>query len=142
MLEKKSEAERIIYEDSDNEIGFLLLPDLKWDGKVLDNLYLTAICCKKGIKSLRDLNSSHLPLLKNILENGAVSVMAKNVETTENLLYCYFILFRRPFKLNTEFPKIYSEFISTISPPITTYTFISLISSLKQPAPTAPRLTC
>lgn len=33
ILEKKAEAERVVYDDPDPEVGFVLLPDLKWDQK-------------------------------------------------------------------------------------------------------------
>lgn len=33
ILEKKAEADRIVYEDPDPETGFVLLPDFKWDQK-------------------------------------------------------------------------------------------------------------
>lgn len=44
ILEKKAEAERVIFEDTDPQLGFTLLPDLKWDQKqvslmVLQGLY-------------------------------------------------------------------------------------------------------
>ena len=74
ILEHKSEADRIVYEDSDDENGFVLLPDLKWNGTSVETLYLLAIVKSHGIKSLRDLGYEHLPLLKNILENGTVSI--------------------------------------------------------------------
>ncbi|KAM9741687.1 m7GpppX diphosphatase [Menidia menidia] len=70
ILEKKAEAQRIIFEDPDTETGFVLLPDLKWDQKQVDDLYLIAISLQRGIKSLRDLRSEHLPLLQNILKKG------------------------------------------------------------------------
>ena len=31
ILEKKEEAERLIFQDEDPEVGFMLHPDLKWD---------------------------------------------------------------------------------------------------------------
>ena len=62
-----------MFEDPDPVTGFVLLPDLKWDQKQLENLYLVAICHAHGIKSLRDLNMSHLTLLKNILLKGQVN---------------------------------------------------------------------
>lgn len=74
ILEKKAEVERVVFEDSDPATGFVLLPDLKWDQKQTENLYLVAICHTHGIKSLRDLNQSHLPLLKNILLKGQVRI--------------------------------------------------------------------
>lgn len=77
ILDHKSESERIVFEDPDPEIGFVLLPDLKWNGTTLDTLYLLAITHKRGIKSLRDLNESHLPLLLNIKEKGAKAIESK-----------------------------------------------------------------
>lgn len=75
ILDHKSETERIVFEDSDPNIGFILLPDLKWDGKTLETLYLVGIVHCKGLKSLRDLNDSHLPLLRNIYTKGVVSLI-------------------------------------------------------------------
>lgn len=73
ILEHKSETDRVVFEDSSPEIGFILLPDLKWDGKQIEDLYLVAIVHQRGIKSLRDLNTCHLALLKNIKGKGTVS---------------------------------------------------------------------
>ncbi|KAG8193320.1 hypothetical protein JTE90_003803 [Oedothorax gibbosus] len=66
ILEHKSEAERIVFEDPDPELGFVLLPDLKWDESEKDSVYFIAICHAKHVKSLRDLDADSLPLLKNI----------------------------------------------------------------------------
>lgn len=74
ILEKKAESDRIIYEDSHPEHGFILLPDLKWEQTEVKNLYVMAVSYKRGINALRDLNSSHLPLLKNILQQGSVRI--------------------------------------------------------------------
>ena len=76
ILEKKAEADRIVYEDPDPEHGFILLPDLKWEQTQLKNLYVMAVCYKHGIKTLRDLDATHLPLLKNILNQGKVKIIA------------------------------------------------------------------
>ncbi|KAG9263126.1 m7GpppX diphosphatase [Astyanax mexicanus] len=74
ILEKKAEADRIIFEDPDPNIGFVLLPDFKWDQKQLHDLYLIAIVHRKDRKSLRDLTSDDLPLLKNIQEKGQEAI--------------------------------------------------------------------
>ena len=76
-LEHKSEVDRIIYEDSDPETGFILYPDFKWDGKQVENLYCLAIVHKFGIKSIRDLNSKHLPLLRKLLKDAPNAIMNK-----------------------------------------------------------------
>jgi len=78
-LEYKREKEMIKYDTAcendknDENNGFLLLPDLKWSGKI-NELYLLAIVKKRNIKSLRDLTAEHLPLLKNILNKGSAAI--------------------------------------------------------------------
>ncbi|XP_071382932.1 m7GpppX diphosphatase isoform X2 [Centroberyx affinis] len=77
ILEKKAEADRIVYEDPDQELGFVLLPDFKWDQKQIDDLYLIAIVHRRDIKSLRDLTSEHLPLLQNIHQKGKETILQR-----------------------------------------------------------------
>nr|XP_028563627.1 m7GpppX diphosphatase isoform X1 [Podarcis muralis] len=77
ILEKKAEADRIIYENPDPAHGFVLIPDLKWNQKQVDDLYLIAICHCRGIKSLRDLTAEHLPLLKNISREGKEAIVKR-----------------------------------------------------------------
>ncbi|XP_038162192.1 m7GpppX diphosphatase [Cyprinodon tularosa] len=77
ILEKKAEADRIVYDDPHPEVGFVLLPDLKWDQKQVDDLYLIAIARQKDIKSLRDLSSEHLPLLQNIFQRGKEAILQR-----------------------------------------------------------------
>ncbi|XP_069038682.1 m7GpppX diphosphatase [Lepisosteus oculatus] len=75
ILEKKAEADRIVYEDPDPDVGFVLLPDFKWDQKQLDDLYLIAIVHRRDIRSLRDLTAAHLPLLLNIQQRGQAAIL-------------------------------------------------------------------
>lgn len=74
ILDHSNEAERIIFEDNDEDKGFILVPDLKWDGQGLSNLHALAIVHKKDIKSLRDLTFNHLTLLHNIREKGSLAI--------------------------------------------------------------------
>ncbi|XP_025081758.1 m7GpppX diphosphatase-like [Pomacea canaliculata] len=74
ILEKKSEADRIVFEDPDPETGFILLPDMKWNRTDLDSLYLVAIIHKHGIHSIRNLTAQQLPLLQNILDKGKAAI--------------------------------------------------------------------
>jgi len=73
VLNGTAEKERVFYTDSE----FILAPDLKWDGVRLENLYITAICHQRGLKSIRDLDSSHLPLLRNIYQRGTEAIVSK-----------------------------------------------------------------
>jgi m7GpppX diphosphatase len=67
ILEGTKESKDILFSDIDSKIGFVLLPDIKWDQINLSNLYLLAIVRSLDIKCLRDLTTEHLPLLDNIL---------------------------------------------------------------------------
>ncbi|XP_074751088.1 m7GpppX diphosphatase isoform X1 [Strix uralensis] len=74
ILEKKAEADRIIHENPDPCNGFVLVPDFKWNQNQLDDLYLIALVHRRDVKSLRDLTAEHLPLLRNILQEGTEAV--------------------------------------------------------------------
>ncbi|XP_061058398.1 m7GpppX diphosphatase [Eubalaena glacialis] len=77
ILDRKAEAERIVFENPDPSDGFVLIPDLKWNQQQLDDLYLIAICHRRDIKSLRDLTPEHLPLLRNILQEGQEAILQR-----------------------------------------------------------------
>merc|ERR1711976_711052 len=72
-------------------MGFILLPDMKWDGKQLQDLYPVAIVHKHGIKPLRDLTEEHLPLLKNILHKGLAAISEKyQVPSSQLRVYIHY----------------------------------------------------
>jgi len=72
ILEGKAEQDRVAYDNKDSATGFVLVPDMKWDGKDMDSLYLLAIARQRGILSIRELREGHIPMLKNILDQGKV----------------------------------------------------------------------
>ena len=89
VLDHKKEVERIIFEDPDPETGFILAPDLKWSGESSSDLYCLAIIRQRGLKSLRDLRASHLPLLRNVREKAVGAVCSKyGLQPSE--VRCYF----------------------------------------------------
>uniref|UniRef100_A0A8C0MCX1 m7GpppX diphosphatase n=1 Tax=Canis lupus familiaris TaxID=9615 RepID=A0A8C0MCX1_CANLF len=77
ILDKKAETDRMVFENPDPSDGFVLIPDLKWNQQQLDDLYLIAICHRRGIRSLRDLTPEHLPLLRNILREGQEAILQR-----------------------------------------------------------------
>ncbi|EKD01614.1 hydrolase [Trichosporon asahii var. asahii CBS 8904] len=99
ILEGRKEAERVVYRspelplvgadgtnaavegDKNGNEGvdntFVLVPDLKWDGTTVRQLYLTAIAGDGRIRSLRDLRAEHLSLLKAIRKQAYVSAKEK-----------------------------------------------------------------
>jgi m7GpppX diphosphatase len=76
-LDHKKESERIVYEDADDEEGFILLPDIKWDGVSPNTLYLQAIVRTDKLKSLRDLTGAHRKMLENIREKSLEVIKGK-----------------------------------------------------------------
>merc|ERR1712226_154101 len=105
ILEHKSESERIIYEDPDKENGFILLPDYKWDMKQIQDLYLVAIVQDRSIKSIRDLNAKHLPLLKNILNKGMEEIK-KRYDVPSTQIRAYFHYFPSYYHLHVHFTHL------------------------------------
>ena len=53
------------------------MPDIKWDGKTNESLYLLAIVHQKGIGSLRSLNKDHLELLENVRSKSLKAIELK-----------------------------------------------------------------
>jgi len=91
ILDHKQETERIVFEDKDPETGFILLPDLKWDGRNVENLYLLGIVRHRGIKSLRDLNGSHLPLLRNLRLSAKQAIVERyGLNPTQLRMYFHY----------------------------------------------------
>ncbi|XP_065197824.1 m7GpppX diphosphatase-like [Sycon ciliatum] len=70
ILEKKAERDRVLCEDDDADIGFTLAADMKWDQKQAEELYVLAICRKRGLASLRDLDGRHVAMLCNIRDKS------------------------------------------------------------------------
>jgi m7GpppX diphosphatase len=68
IVSGRSEAEKILFRSppSADPFGFLILPDMKWDLTTVASLYLVALMLRSDIKSLRDLNRSHIALLRSI----------------------------------------------------------------------------
>jgi m7GpppX diphosphatase len=62
ILAGVSEQNKVLYSCPD----YLILPDMKWDLKTISSLYLVALVQDRAIRSLRDLNRTHLGLLKGI----------------------------------------------------------------------------
>ncbi|XP_077263906.1 decapping enzyme, scavenger [Temnothorax americanus] len=113
ILEHKAEQENVIYEDPDKDNGFVLVTDFKWD-KQMDTLKLLALPFQK-IRSLRELNGSHLPLLKNIRDAGTAAISKKfNIPASQLRMYfhyqpSYYYLHVHFCYLMFEAPGIYAE---------------------------------
>ncbi|XP_041985664.1 m7GpppX diphosphatase [Aricia agestis] len=91
ILDGKSEQDRVVHDNKCEKEGFVLLPDFKWDGKTKETLYLLAIVRPRNIKSLRDLNETHLPLLKRVRNEGKKAIVDKyNVPGSQLRVYLHY----------------------------------------------------
>ncbi|CAL1709284.1 unnamed protein product [Somion occarium] len=66
ILSGKSEVDKILYRDTSEDYGYVILPDMKWDLITVSSLYLVAIVQSKDIRCLRDLRRRHLGMLRGI----------------------------------------------------------------------------
>jgi m7GpppX diphosphatase len=102
FLEHKAERDRVVFEDPDPNTGFLLAPDLKWDGQTRANLYLQAVIHRRDIKSIRDLTDEHLPLLRNIRHAG-LNAIASRYDVRRDQIKAYFHYQPQFFHLHVHF---------------------------------------
>ena len=63
----------MIYENDD----FMLSKDWKFDDGDLETLYCLALVKQKDLYTLRDLNKSHIPMLKNIRDESLKAIEEK-----------------------------------------------------------------
>ncbi|KAI9511639.1 scavenger mRNA decapping enzyme [Russula earlei] len=93
IVSGRSEAENILFRSPPeaDPFGFLILPDMKWDLANIASLYLVALMVLPNIKNLRDLNRSHLPLLRSIRREAA-NIVKKRwcLEATELRLFVHY----------------------------------------------------
>ncbi|GMR59444.1 hypothetical protein PMAYCL1PPCAC_29639 [Pristionchus mayeri] len=91
FIDGRSEAERVIFKDIDPQNGFVLAPDLKWNGEDMENLYLLAVVNRRGIKSVRDLTANDIPLLENVRDKGLAAIREKyNVRPDQMRVYFHY----------------------------------------------------
>lgn len=76
ILTGRTESERVVVDNPDSDVGYVILPDLKWNAGDLTTLYLMAIVRRGDITSIRDLRAEHLPLLRS-LRSGAIEAGEK-----------------------------------------------------------------
>jgi m7GpppX diphosphatase len=67
ILDGQSEQDRVWFR-VEGEDGFLILPDYKWNVEIRELLYCTILPFRRGIRTIRDLKASHLPMLQHMRE--------------------------------------------------------------------------
>ncbi len=95
IIEGRKEVEDVIYRTPlgrDGDEGFLMLPNLHWDRKTIEALYLLAIVERRDIWSLRDLKKKHVPWLKHMrakLVDATVEAYPQ-IDTDQLKLFCHY----------------------------------------------------
>lgn len=70
---------------------FLIVEDMKWDGRTIASLYVLAIAYDPKLQSLRDLRGEHLPLLRAMLDEGLNAVAQRfNVDRRQLLAFMHY----------------------------------------------------
>ena len=77
ILEKKSEVDRIICEDPEPQLGFVMIPDLRADVNSVMTFHALAIVQRRDVMSVRDLRGEHLPLLRNVRDKCLEAIQSK-----------------------------------------------------------------
>ena len=85
ILEKRSEAERIFVEDPDPEVGFVCVPDMKWNAVDMGAFHVIGIVRRRDLRSLRDLTADQLPLLRNMRDKCLLAIKEKYGLKSEEL---------------------------------------------------------
>lgn len=74
ILDRRQEADTIIFDDCDPQTGFMLQPTLHWNRVAVKELRVVGIAHRSDIRSLRDLRAEHLPLLEAMRERGVAAL--------------------------------------------------------------------
>lgn len=77
ILSHQVESHKILFEVHHPDIGFVILPDMKWNLETISSLYLVAIVHSRSIATLRDLTKMHIPMLKAIRSEAGRLVREK-----------------------------------------------------------------
>ena len=94
ILNGTSEQDSIFFRNTDQTNGFVLLPNMHWrsgntSSPAIDSLDCLAIVNAMGLRTIRDLTGTHLPLLRNLKTEGTAAIVEK-YGVAENKLRIYF----------------------------------------------------
>ncbi|CDK26380.1 unnamed protein product [Kuraishia capsulata CBS 1993] len=93
ILFEGAEAERVVYRNDDREKGFVLVPDMKWDGTTLDTLYICAIVLREDIASIRDLKREHVNWLNGMqdeIKAGVAKYYGNKIKGDELRIFVHY----------------------------------------------------
>jgi m7GpppX diphosphatase len=87
IVSGKTQTEGILYQNDE----FIMFPPAKWDMKDMKTFHMLAFVKDFSIRSMRDLNGSHIPLLENILNIGSEEIEKKyNIPKDRLKIYVHY----------------------------------------------------
>lgn len=101
IIDGIAENEFILYSDED----FLLVPNYTWDKKTIEKLHLLAIIKDRNLRTIRDLNNSHIDLLEKIKETGIMTLINK-YEVDREEINIYFHYEPSTYQLHVHFTNV------------------------------------
>jgi m7GpppX diphosphatase len=104
------EQDKILYRDEE----FIVIPTYTWDTKNVDKLHILAIPTDIKLRTIRDLNSSHINLL-NYMKKNSLECIDKNYGLKEYNLKIFFHYDPSTYHLHIHFINInYTECSSSV----------------------------
>jgi m7GpppX diphosphatase len=111
ILDKTAETDKIIHEDlSDKEDGFLLIPDYTYNSETdeVEKLHVIALVARRDIRSLRDLNETHLKLLLKV-QRESLGAICKKYKVSKNEIRAYVHYLPTYFHFHVHFSHVNKE---------------------------------
>ena len=100
IIDHKAEQKSIIFEDN----NIIIIPDYKWNYNI-NELHILGIFKDKSLRSIRDLNSSHLKMLKESIQIG-YKIINKKYDVEVNNILTFFHYHPSTWQLHIHFMHI------------------------------------
>ncbi len=101
IIDGFAENESILYSDED----FLLIPNYTWDKKTIEKFHLLAILKDKNLRTIRDLDNSHIDLLEKIKQIGIMTLI-NDYQVDKEEINIYFHYEPSTYQLHLHFTNI------------------------------------
>jgi diadenosine tetraphosphate (Ap4A) HIT family hydrolase len=110
IIEGKSEQEKILFKDE----LCIIIPTYIWDCKNIDKLHILCMPLDTNLRSIRSLNSSHIPLLEH-MKMKSIEVIKFKYGLDENNLKIFFHYEPSTYHLHIHFVNVsYHECRSSV----------------------------
>jgi len=103
IIDHKAEQASIIFEDD----NIIIIPDWKWNQN-LRELHILGIYKDKSLRSIRDLNSSHLKMLKESINTGC-KIISKYYNFKLDNILTFFHYHPSTWQLHVHFMNVYDK---------------------------------